>query len=103
MTYKIIVYDNFHYMDFAESYEHGAYATAGDAVLAAQKIVDDFLAREYRPGMKARELYKQYTSFGDDPHIDGPAGGRVDFSAWKYAGERCAEICGEPFRAIDEN
>ena len=102
MAYKVVVYDNSHYMDSDESYEQGTYSTAEAAISAAKRIVDDFLAREYRPGTKALELYEQYTSFGDDPHINAPMGERIEFSAWKYAEQRCGEICGEQFRAREE-
>lgn len=91
--YKILVYDNFHYMDASESYEAGSYGTAEEAIAAAKKIVDNFLLAEYRSRMKAAELFKQYTSFGDDPHIASSDGHSVAFSAWQYAERRCAEIC----------
>lgn len=100
MTFKVLVYDNFHYMDESERYEHGAYPTAEAALAAAKKIVDDFLLHEYKPGMKAAKLYEQYTSFGDDPFITSTDGKRVEFSAWRYAERRCGEICGEPFRPL---
>jgi hypothetical protein len=38
-----------------------------EALAAAKNIVDEFLAREYKCGMTAKQLYAKYTSFGDDP------------------------------------
>lgn len=94
--YKIVIADNFHYMDESEYTDGGVFETYDDAVVACRELVDRSLAHEYKPEMTADELFKTYTSFGDDPFIvpldDAPAGER--FSAWTYAGQRCREICG---------
>jgi hypothetical protein len=66
--YKVVVDDNFHYQDPDERREQGV-----------------------------ESLYDRFTSFGDDPSIvviDG-TDDRATFSAWSYAKERCAVICGE--------
>jgi hypothetical protein len=89
--YKVLVDDNFHYMDESERCSSGEFETYADAVRHCQRIVDAFLQHNYRPGMAAEELYKQYTSFGDDPFIVPPAEPR--FSAWAYAKQRCQELC----------
>ena len=50
---------------------------------------------QYQPGMSAEDLYKRYTSFGEDPFIvviDG-TDNDANFSAWRYAKERCGAIC----------
>ena len=51
----------------------------------------------HKPGMSAESLFDSYPDWGDDPSI--PVIGGVDppvrFSAWKYANERCREICGD--------
>ena len=62
---------------------------------ACQRIVDEFLAAQYRPGMSAVDLFQLYTLFGEDPFIrdDGPAAARRIFSAWEYARLRCALLC----------
>jgi hypothetical protein len=93
MAFRVLVDDNFHHMDESERYQHGTFATEGEAVAAAKKIVDEWLSREYKPGMTARQLYDKYTSFGDDPFISSTDDKPVEFSAWNYAKERCAEIC----------
>jgi hypothetical protein len=94
--YKIVVADNFHYMDENEYTDGGVFDTYDDAVAACRELVDRSLAHEYKPGMTADELFKTYTLFGDDPFIvglaDAPMGER--FSAWTYAKERCHVICG---------
>jgi hypothetical protein len=91
MTYTVRVDDNFHYMDKDYRYTHGEYETVEEAVKAAQAIVDSFLAAAYIPGMSPDDLYRSYTSFGDDPFIIGPENPK--FSAWNYAQGRCNEIC----------
>ena len=89
--YVVFVDDNFHYMDEDERYKKSDYDTFEAAVQACQKIVDDFLKGQYKPGMSSEELFDQYTNFGEDPFIRGP---RTDFSAWGYASQRCRALCG---------
>jgi hypothetical protein len=94
--YRILVDDNFHYQDESARREQGVYDSLEEARAVCRAIVDGFLAGEHKPGMTAEALYERYTSFGDDPFIrpvDGGGAG-VLFSAWTYAKERCAAICG---------
>src|SRR5262249_53245191 len=95
--YKVIGADNAHHMDSSEHAEHGVYRSYEEAVALCRDIVERSLAWHYKPGMSADELYDYYPSFGDDPFIvaveDAPLG--EPFSAWSYAKERCAVICGE--------
>ena len=93
MTFRVLVSENSHYMDEGERYEHGTFASADEALAAAKKIVDDFLLNAHKPAMSAQDLFKHYTMFGEDPFIVSAGGTRVEFSAWNYARERCAEIC----------
>jgi len=88
--YAVFVDDNFHYMNEDERYKDGNYATLEEAISKCQRIVDDFLEGEYKPGMPSAELYDRYCSFGEDPFIRGPG---CDFSAWDYARQRCDELC----------
>jgi hypothetical protein len=53
--------------------------------------VDDYLNQAHSPGMSAETLYSSYKMFGEDPFV---VGADVAFSAWAYAKERCAQICG---------
>jgi hypothetical protein len=88
--YKVLVDDNFDYMDQDKRYERGVFPTAEEAISACKSIVDSNLNDFMQPGMTASELYDAYTGFGDDPFIvcvnadDEP----VRFSAWDYAKER---------------
>lgn len=95
MGYKVMVDDNFHYMDPEERYTLGEFETLDEAIRACKSIVDDFLEHDYVPGMTAEKLYGRYTSFGEDPFVF-TGRGEVPFSAWTYAKERCDEICGTP-------
>ena len=87
--YKVIVADNFHYMDESESYTSGEFSTLEEAIVKCKKIVNRFLKSAYQSGMSSEELYESYTLFGDDPYI---ATENV-FSAWTYAKKRCVQIC----------
>jgi hypothetical protein len=95
MSYRVLVDDNFHYMDESERYELGSYATLEEAIKAAKAVVDSFLSSEYHPGMTADQLYKQYVTFGEDPFIIAPEQSQINFSAWDYARARCQELCSE--------
>ena len=93
MSFKLIVADNFHYMDESENYEYGTFDSLELAVAAAKRIVDEYLATAHTPGMSAAELYHSYTSFGEDPYIVGERSSGVRFSAWDYAREQCDLMC----------
>jgi hypothetical protein len=94
MTYRVMVDDNFHYMDEDERYELGAFANLDAALAAAQAVVDNYLAAAYSPGMTPRDLFENYTTFGEDPFILAPDHNGVSFSAWEYAKQRCDDLCG---------
>jgi hypothetical protein len=90
--YKVIVDDNFHYMDETEQVEDGVFATAEEAIAECKEIVDDDLNSTIadKPDLTAKELYELYVLFGPDPFIvpinkDDEA---PKFSAWDYAKER---------------
>jgi hypothetical protein len=93
MSFKVVVADNFHYMDESENYELGTFPTLELAVEASKRIVDEYLVSAYTSGMSASELYSSYVSFGEDPFILSPDVKGVPFSAWTYARERCDVIC----------
>ena len=95
MGYRVMVDDNYHYMDESERYQHGEFATLDAAIAAARKIVDEYLESAYKPGMSGDELMASYCQFGEDPFITGPEVKGVVFSARDYARERCPEICGK--------
>lgn len=93
-NFRVIVRDNFHYMDKSEEYESGTFATYELALSHSKRIIDNFLALQRKPGMTKEELYRQYTSFGEDPFIS-PDDSHEGFSAWTYAKNRCRQICDE--------
>jgi site-specific recombinase XerC len=93
--YKVLIDDNFHFMDESERVLHGVFATADEAIVACKLIVDECLKPMLQPGMTATALYEQYNGFGDDPFIVpvDPNDAPLAFSAWEYAKERC-EVLG---------
>lgn len=93
MNYQVYVDDNFHYQDEDERYLAGEYTTTEEALAAAKRIVDTFLKKEHRPGMKAKELYGHYIDYGSDPFIRTDDPNAPKFSAWDYAKKRSKEIC----------
>lgn len=92
--YTVFVDDNFHSMDESHRCVEGRFTTAEEALAAARRIVDGWLARLHEPGMPADELYRLWAGLGEDPFVR-PWEPATQFSAREYAKERCAEICGE--------
>ena len=99
MSYRVLVDDNFHYMD--ENYRRilGEFRTYAEALAACREVVDRFLGHEYVLGMAERALYFRYMMFGQDPFIversESPDTA-PEFSAWDYAKQRCRELCEGP-------
>jgi hypothetical protein len=96
MSFRVLVDDNFHYMDVDARTTLGDFETLEAAVAAAQALVDEWLTSAYQPGMSADEFYQGYIGFGEDPFIVAPGLSGVPFSAWNYARERCAALCAAP-------
>jgi hypothetical protein len=99
--YKVMVDDNFHYMDETERVEDGVFATAEEAIAECKGIVDDDLNSTIadKPKLTAKELYELYVHFGPDPFIvpinkDDEV---PEFRAWDYAKER-SQVLTKPSR-----
>lgn len=90
--YRVIIDDNFHFMDESERDLAGTYPDCETARQQCIALVERSLKAEYQPGMEAKELLERYKSFGDDPWISGPDR-ECRFSAWEYAAARAKEIC----------
>lgn len=88
--YRIIVDDNFHFMDESESYDSGSFSTYEEAVAKCKIIIDDFLKDAVRPGDTSEGLYSTFIMYGETPHIDGEKLG--NFSALEYAKWKCQEL-----------
>ena len=81
--YVVLVYDNFHYMEDDNTYEHGQYDTYEEALAAAQSIV--------RESVESHNCdLKLHRQFGDDAILLCPAGTEhPPFRASEYAAELC--------------
>jgi hypothetical protein len=91
--YKVMVDDNFHYMDEGERSEYTTFPTADEAIETCRRLVDESLLEEYRSGATADELYERYISFGDEPFVVAIGGAeKVEFSARNYARRRVQEL-----------
>lgn len=76
--YRVLVDDNFHYMDKSERYELGTYDLYDEALVAAKRIVDDFLLSNAASQNSAKELMDHYIACEDDPFIT-PSNGKQSF------------------------
>lgn len=92
MSYRIVVYDNYHYQDPDETYTLKGFETLEAALAKAREIVDASLRDVAEPGRSAEEIFASYRMFGDDPQVVGPPGTTIDFSAWDYAQSRSADF-----------
>ena len=94
MPYKVLVDDNYHYMDESARYELGDFPTLDAAVEASRKIVDEYLLSAASSTGTADALMASYVQFGEDPYIIalGEKESGVLFSARDYARRRCAEL-----------
>ncbi len=93
MKYVVFADDNAHFMDESERIKIGEFESEADAIAKCREIVDKYLL-EYRPQFEtAAQLYESYTSYGDDPFVNGPT--QVNFSAWDYAKEKCEALYGD--------
>lgn len=98
MKYRVLVDDNWHYMDESERRSAGEYDSLEDAITTAKRIVDRSLIEFASHGRTSDELYQHYCMYGDDPFIVGS--GKVEFSAREYAAERSSEFDGEPWHLL---
>lgn len=81
--YRVLVVDNFHYMEEDNTYEHGQFESYEEALSAAKKIVEESVASH------KYDLH-MHRQFGDDAILMCPPGTEHPrFKAWEYAEELC--------------
>ena len=82
VTWTVYVDDNFHFMDESERYRLGSFDQLEDAVSACRDVVEAFLRDN--TAKTAKDLFKSYVAFGDDPWIKSsePDRYQAHFSAW---------------------
>lgn len=88
--YKVIIDDNFHFMDENESYGSGTFSTYEEAVAKCKDIINEFLESAILPADTAEGLYMTYVMYGETPHITGSNLG--NFSSNDYARLKCSEL-----------
>lgn len=91
--FTVFVDDNSHQMEKKVSTEGKSFDTYEEAVTECKRIVDRYLSLLMRTKSdlaSADSLYGHYQDFGDDPFVK-PAG-EPEFSAWKYAKQRCYQL-----------
>ena len=74
----------------------GEFDTVEEAITTAQKIVDEFLSRSFKPGMDAKSLFSLYRRQGEYPFIfrdDDMSVNVPGFEHSHYAKDRAAEVC----------
>ena len=81
--YRVLIVDNFHYMEEDNTLEHGEFDTYEEALEAAKKIVEESVANHKYD----LNIHRQ---FGDDAILMCPAEtNHPRFKAWEYAAELC--------------
>lgn len=94
MKYRLVVYDNFHYMDDDEPYQKGEYETYELALADAKAMVESFLEFNWKTGMTPDQLIDVFNDFGEEPTIipRNNDNGEI-FSARKYVKDIAESIC----------
>jgi len=75
----------------------GEYKTKEEAITASQRIIEDFLRRQFKPGMNAEALFALYHSHGEYPFIfrdDDNTFNVPGFGHANYAMTYAAKLCG---------
>lgn len=75
----------------------GEYETLDDAIAAAKRMIDEFLGRQFEPGMSPKVLFSVYQNLGEFPVIfrdDDRTYNVRAFNHFGYAMTRCNEMCG---------
>jgi len=74
----------------------GEFESLDDAVAAAKQAINEFLVREFKPGMLPSKLYTHYQNFGEVPIIfrddDDKTVNVPNFNHFQYALARCSEM-----------
>ena len=97
-SFRVLCDDNYERGD--ESVLMGEFADYESALDKCRTIVDGSLRHHLEPGMSAGDLFAAYRLFGEDPFVVPTPEGVERFSAWKYAEERCQELCPAEARKI---
>jgi hypothetical protein len=74
----------------------GEFATAEEAIATAQKMVDEFLRRSFKPGMDANSLVKLYKTQAEYPFVfrdDDLTVNVPGFEHSHYARNRAMVVC----------
>ena len=90
--YKVLVDDNYHYMDESKRSAVGSYDSLEEAINKCRELTIESLEHFFETGITPAKLSAQWAMFGEDPYIVG-ADGSVPFSARKFiTTELCQEI-----------
>lgn len=99
-AYRVLIDDNFHFMDESERAPGPTFATYAEAVAWCQAFLERHLQEMLRPGMCAADLIAGYKSFGEDPWITPEPEG-THFSAWNFVEEVAERVCAAGTRPAD--
>jgi hypothetical protein len=75
----------------------GEFQTVAEAIAMAQRTIDEYLQREFKPGMDGKALFSRYQAHGEYPFIfrdDDKTFNVPGFNHAHYAMTRAAELCG---------
>lgn len=89
---KVVIDDNYHYMDESARSVAGTYNSLEEAIERCKEITIKSLEHLCEKGMTPEDLKAQWAMFGEDPFIVGSAES-VPFSARKFISmDICREI-----------
>lgn len=76
----------------------GEFQSMDEAIRVAQSNIDDFLNKEYKPGMDGQKLFSIYRAHGEYPFIfrdDDKTFNVPGFNHAHYAFNKASVICGD--------
>lgn len=80
----------------------GKFEERKDAVAAAQRVIDEWMSKQLKPGMDHRDLFSRFLEFGDVPSVFGDQGHTLGtaFDYTQYALERAKQLCEAPAAGV---
>ncbi len=75
--------------------DKGVFPERREAIEAARRIIDDWMVKNYKPGMDTASLYSLYFQLGEVPSVFGDQGYSIGtaFDYVQYARDRAKQLC----------
>jgi hypothetical protein len=90
-TYRVVTHEaNYTPPDFGSLLQVGEFDTAEEAIKCLKQVIDKQLLASLKEGKTPKEIYDQFSLYGEIPIIQGEP--RVYVQPYEYAKERIDEL-----------